>query len=73
MAKVGGGADQLSAAIQAIGFAAIPAGIALAGLATAAMTAQLAMGPVGWTSVGRGSGHVGACRRNDLHDSGLDQ
>ena len=52
MAKVGGGADQLSAAIQAIGFAAIPAGIALAGLATAAMTAQLAMGPVGWTLLG---------------------
>jgi len=49
MLQVVGGADRLSAAIQAIGFAAIPAGIALGVLAAAAMTAQLAMGPVGWT------------------------
>ena len=52
MAKVGGGADQLSAAIQAIGFAAIPAGVALGGLAVAAMTAQLSMGPLGWGILG---------------------
>ena len=52
MMQVVGGSDQLSAAIQAIGFAAIPAGVALGGLAVAAMSAQLALGPVGWTLLG---------------------
>jgi TP901 family phage tail tape measure protein len=43
-----GGADNLSAAIQAIAVAALPAAGALAGLATAFLVLHTAAGPVGW-------------------------
>ena len=52
MMQLVGGSNTLSAAIQAIGFAAIPAGLALGALALAAMTAHLALGPIGWTVMG---------------------
>jgi len=47
-----GGADRLSAAIQAIAAACIPAGVALIGLAAKGAIAALALGPVGWTILG---------------------
>jgi len=47
-----GGADKLSAAVQAIGFAALAVVPALGALAVAAMMAHLALGPIGWTVLG---------------------
>jgi hypothetical protein len=52
MMQLMGGADRLSAAIQAIGFAAMPAAAALGLLGLAAATAHLALGPIGWTLLG---------------------
>ena len=52
MMQVMGGADRLSAAIQAIGFAAMPAAAALGILAVAAATAHLSLGPLGWALLG---------------------
>jgi TP901 family phage tail tape measure protein len=47
-----GGANNLSAAIQAIAVAAIPAAAALGVLGVAAMAAQVSLGPIGWIALG---------------------
>jgi TP901 family phage tail tape measure protein len=52
MMQLMGGADRLSAAIQAIGFAAMPAAAALGILGVAAATAHLSLGPIGWALLG---------------------
>ena len=52
MMQMVGGANNLSAAIQAIAVAAVPAAVALGVLGVAAMAAQVSLGPIGWTLLG---------------------
>jgi TP901 family phage tail tape measure protein len=52
MMQLMGGADRLSAAIQALAFAAVPAAAAMLGLAAAAAVTHLALGPIGWALLG---------------------
>lgn len=52
MMQLMGGADRLSAAIQSLAAAAVPAAVALIGLAGAAAIAHFALGPIGWTLLG---------------------
>lgn len=46
--QLAGGADNLSAIIQGLAMAAVPAAAALTGLAIAFAATNLAMGPIGW-------------------------
>ena len=68
-----GGADKLAAVIQAIGFGAIPASVALGVLIVAVRGLGIAMGPIGWVFLAASAAIVAVRRRHELQHGAVDQ